>query len=164
MIRVMTGDILEAKLEALVNPCNCVGIMGKGLALQVKNRYPRMFQAYKKACDSWSMNIGQMNVFDYEWGTPRYIINFPTKFDWRDVSRYEYINRGLDALIHEIRRLRIESLALPAVGCGLGGLRWPCVYSLIELALAPLPSLVVHVYAPRSTTYAHRLQAVPKRA
>ena len=100
MIRFTQGDILDAEAEALVNTVNCVGIMGRGVALQFKKQFPENFKAYAAACKRGEVQPGQMFVFDSEQLTlPRYVINFPTKRDWRSKSRIEDIRSGLESLI-----------------------------------------------------------------
>src|SRR5438132_12919451 len=121
MIEYRTGDILTADAEALVNTVNCVGIMGRGIALQFKNAYPANFKAYAAACRRGELQPGHMFVF--ETGTftnPKYIINFPTKRHWRGKSRLEDIEAGLTALAQEIRNREIRSIAVPPLGSGLG--------------------------------------------
>src|ERR1700733_6216787 len=125
MINFTTGDVLAADVEALVNTVNCVGIMGRGIALQFKNAFPENFKAYEAACTSQEGQPGRMFVF--ETGTmtnPKYIINFPPKRHWRGKSRIEDLDSGLKALVAEIRRLSIRSIAIPPLGSGLGGLHW----------------------------------------
>lgn len=114
MIRLKTGNLLTEKTEALVNTVNCVGVMGKGIALQFKKNYPENFKAYKKICDAAQLHPGQMFVYDSgTLLTPRYIINFPTKRHWRSKSQLEDIQIGLDALIQEITKRDIKSVAIP---------------------------------------------------
>src|SRR5271163_799270 len=125
MIRFATGDILKADAEALVNTVNCVGIMGRGIALQFKNAFPANFKAYAAACKREEVQPGQM--FVYATGTmtnPKWIINFPTKRHWRGKSRIEDIEAGLQALVADLKRLKIKSVAVPPLGCGNGGLDW----------------------------------------
>jgi O-acetyl-ADP-ribose deacetylase (regulator of RNase III) len=148
-IRYTTGDILQADAEALVNTVNCVGVMGRGIALQFKNRFPLNFKAYKAACDRQDVQPGRMFVF--ETGTftnPRYIVNFPTKRHWKGKSRIEDVEAGLVALVEEIRTRGIRSIAIPPLGAGLGGLDWNEVRSRIVAALDGLPDLDVIIYEP----------------
>ena len=143
------GNILEAEAEALVNTVNCVGYMGKGIALQFKRAYPDNFKKYEKACKAGEVRPGRMLI--YETGTlhsPRYVVNFPTKRHWRGKSSIEDVRAGLEALVDEIKELGIKSIAVPPLGCGLGGLNWDEVRPLIEQALAPIPDLMVHLYSP----------------
>ncbi len=149
MIEKKTGDILKADAEALVNTVNCVGIMGRGIALQFRKAYPENYKQYKAACERGEVEPGKMFVHERkDMFGPRYIINFPTKRHWRAKSRMEDIEAGLDALVEEIRRLNINSIALPPLGCGLGGLDWDEVSAKIEKALKTLPGINVLLYEP----------------
>jgi O-acetyl-ADP-ribose deacetylase (regulator of RNase III) len=149
----MKGNILQAEAEALVNTVNCVGVMGRGIALQFKNAFPDNFKAYAAACRRGEVQPGRMFVFDREklFG-PRYIINFPTKRHWRGKSRIEDIEAGLAALVKEIRERNIRSVAIPPLGSGLGGLNWNEVRPLIERALAALEDVDVQVFEPNGTS------------
>ncbi|MFS8858566.1 macro domain-containing protein [Synechococcus sp. H55.7] len=143
------GDILKADAEALVNSVNCVGAMGRGIALQFKKAWPENFKAYAAACRRGEVRPGKLLVFETgKLTNPRYIINFPTKRHWRGKSRIEDIEAGLQSLVQEIRRLDLHSVALPPLGCGLGGLSWPDVRSRIERALATLTDVRILVYEP----------------
>ncbi len=125
MIEHMTGDILTADAEALVNTVNCVGIMGRGIALQFKHAFPENFAAYARACKEGAVEPGKMFVFPTgRLANPKYIINFPTKRHWRGKSRMQDIDSGLGALVDEIRARDIRSIAIPPLGSGLGGLDW----------------------------------------
>jgi len=149
MIRFTQGDILKADAEALVNTVNCVGVMGRGIALQFKNVFPENFKAYEAACRREEVQPGRMFVFDTGKLTgPRYIINFPTKRHWRGKSRIEDIQVGLEALVAEIRARNIGSIAIPPLGSGLGGLSWAEVRPLIERALATVPEVDAVVFEP----------------
>jgi len=149
VIRYARGDILEADAEALVNTVNCVGVMGRGLALQFKRAYPDNFRAYAAACARREIQPGRMFVFDTgEPTNPRYIVNFPTKVHWRTRSRVEYIEVGLAALVAEILARQIGSIAIPPLGSGLGGLDWADVRPLIERALTDVPQVDAVVYEP----------------
>ena len=150
MIRFTTGNIITADAEALVNTINCVGVMGRGIALQFKKAFPDNFRAYREACARGEVNPGRMFVFDT--GTlanPRCIINFPTKRHWHGNSRIEDINAGLKDLIKVIRERGIRSIAIPPLGCGLGGLAWDDVRPRIEKAFRSLDDLQVVVFKPR---------------
>ena len=148
MIRFTQGNIFDSGCDALVNPVNCVGIMGKGLALQFKRRFPANFTSYAAACRSHQLAPGLLHVFHTGPGTPRLIINFPTKRHWRDPSRLDDVARGLEALAGAIATHDIPSLAVPPLGCGLGGLSWPDVRQLIDHHLSPLPHADIVVYGP----------------
>ena len=153
MIRYTSGNILDAEVEAVVNTVNCVGIMGRGIALQFKHEYPENFKAYEKACKRGDVQPGRMFVFDIgELTLPRYIINFPTKRHWRGKSKIEDIQSGLVALANEIETRRIQSIAIPPLGSGLGGLEWGEVRPLIEQTLRRLDSVDVLVFEPIKET------------
>lgn len=166
MIRFTKGDILKADAEALVNTVNCVGVMGRGIALQFKNIFPENFKAYEVACHQGEVQPGRMFVFDTGKLTgPRYIINFPTKRHWRGKSRIEDIETGLEALIAEIRARKIRSIAIPPLGSGLGGLDWVEVRPLIEHALKAVPEVEALVFEPGGAPTdgrANRSSEVPK--
>lgn len=149
MIRYTSGDILRAGTEALVNTVNSVGVMGRGIALQFKVAFPANIKAYAAACRRGEVQPGLMFVYDTgELTPPRYIINFPTKRHWRGKSRIEDIRSGLVALAEKIRRREIQSVAVPPLGSGLGGLDWAQVRPLIEEALSALPDVEVVVFEP----------------
>lgn len=151
MIEFKTGDILGEDVEALVNTVNCVGIMGRGIALQFKRAYQENFSAYEAACRRTEVVPGRMFVFETgQLTNPRYIINFPTKRHWRGKSRIEDIESGLDALASEVRTRGIRSIAIPPLGAGLGGLDWADVRPRIERAMLGLPDVRVVVFEPRS--------------
>jgi O-acetyl-ADP-ribose deacetylase (regulator of RNase III) len=149
MIERTQGNILKADTEALVNTVNCNGFMGKGIALQFKKAYPRNYDAYHKACQVGEVKPGSMFVVElHSMLNPKYIVNFPTKRHWRADSRYEDIESGLEALISEVLRRGIKSIAVPALGCGLGGLDWNKVRLMIETAFATLPDVRVLLFEP----------------
>ena len=145
-----TGDIFAEswRVEALVNPVNCVGVAGRGLALRFKQLYPENFRAYAAACKRRELRPGRMFVFETGVDYPRYILNFPTKRHWRDPSRLEDIRVGLVALVEEVRGRGIRSIAVPALGCGLGGLEWEEVHPLLETALAQVEHVKAVVFRP----------------
>lgn len=150
MIRYTQGDLLHAPEQAITNAVNTVGVMGKGLALQFKQRFPENFRAYAAACQMGEVKVGQMFVTRREPPEgPRWIINFPTKQDWRHPSRLEWVESGL----HDLRRVLlaegIRSVALPKLGCGLGGLDWNKVRPLIDTILGDLEDVEVVVYDGR---------------
>ena len=149
MLELVEGNLLEAEADALVNTVNTEGVMGKGVALQFAKKYPEMLTAYKAACKAGEVQPGRMHIFERgEMFQPRFIINFPTKRHWRSPSRLEDIEAGLRALASDIERLRIQSIALPPLGCGNGGLDWSDVFPRIKAALALLQGVRVLVFAP----------------
>lgn len=149
MIKFTSGNLLKCEVEALVNTVNCVGVMGRGIALQFKNAFPENFKAYEAACKRKAVQPGYMFVFETRQLTlPRFIINFPTKRHWRDKSHIEDIEKGLIDLVRVIHEKDIRSIAVPALGCGLGGLNWSDVRPLIEQALKQLNDVCVFIFEP----------------
>ena len=149
MIEATQGDILKAEAEALVNTVNCVGVMGRGIALQFRKAFPENFKAYKTACDAGQVQPGKMFVYDLNRiCNPRFITNFPTKRHWKGKSRIEDIQSGLKALTEVVQEQGIRSIAIPPLGCGLGGLNWSDVYPLIVEAFAALPEVNVLLFEP----------------
>lgn len=149
MLQFKTGDILAEDADALVNTVNCVGVMGRGVALQFKRKFPENFKAYAALCARHEIVPGR--VFVFETGKlvpPRFIINFPTKQHWRGKSRIEYIRAGLDSLVQELQARDIRSVAIPPLGAGLGGLDWNDVRSRVQAALEPLADVQVVVFEP----------------
>lgn len=162
MIEFRTGDILAADAEALVNTVNCVGIMGRGIALQFKNNFPENFKAYESACARDEVQPGKMFVFETRTLTnPKFIINFPTKRHWRGKSRMEDIDSGLRALAEEIHARDIHSIAIPPLGSGLGGLNWRDVRPRIVETLRGFNDLKVIVFEPNSTSITTKSREVP---
>lgn len=170
MIVETRGNILASAADALVNPINTRGVMGAGLALQVKRAYPSCFAAYKAACARGEVRVGRMWVVPLPPSTSpssvhsasastanasspassspshssnpthtRYLVNFPTKGDWRAPSRMAYIDDGLADLARWIAESGVRSIAVPMLGCGKGGLAWGEVRPRIEAALGGLP-------------------------
>lgn len=149
MIEYKTGDLLAEQAEALVNTVNCVGVMGRGVALQFKNAFPENFKAYERECRQRKMEPGRMFVVELKrTADPRYIINFPTKRHWRGKSRMADIEAGLQALTKEILSRGIRSVALPPLGSGLGGLDWQEVRKRIQAVLENLTEVKITVFEP----------------
>lgn len=158
MIDYTSGDILQCEADALVNTVNCVGMMGRGIALQFKHAFPDNFKAYAAACRRGEVRPGHMFVFATgALSAPKYIINFPTKRHWRGKSRLEDIDSGLRALVEVIRNHQIQSIAVPPLGSGLGGLDWNDVKPRIESALAPLSDVRVLLFEPGGTPNADKM-------
>lgn len=150
MIELRLGNLFDADVDALVNTVNTVGVMGKGVALQFKRKYPDNFRAYEQACQAGQVEIGKMLTFDRgEQARPRFILNFPTKKHWRQPSKLEYIDAGLIDLVNEVRRLGITSIAVPALGCSNGGLAWSDVKPRITKAFEVLPDVRAVLFKPR---------------
>lgn len=150
MITYTTGDLFEAQTEAIVNTVNTVGVMGKGIALQFKNRFPENYQIYKKACDQSLLKIGDLLITENNSLFFKYIINFPTKKHWRNPSKYEYVEKGLDALIEEVKIRNIKSVALPPLGAGNGKLEWDKVKEMLNEKLKALPEVDFIIFEPQA--------------
>lgn len=153
MIERQQGDLLKADVQALVNTVNCVGVMGKGIALQFKQKFPENFKAYKRVCNRDELEPGRLFVHDRgelfeDVDGPQYIINFPTKTHWRSPSKLEYIESGMDALVEEVKSRQIQSVAIPPLGCGNGGLEWDDVGAIIESHAEKMPDVRVVLFPP----------------
>jgi O-acetyl-ADP-ribose deacetylase (regulator of RNase III) len=145
---------LAAQADALVNAVNTVGAMGKGIALQFRQTFPEMFAVYEAECRAGKIRVGKMHLFDrgaFVRGA-RWIINFPTKRHWREPSQLADVEAGLIDLVATIQQLGIESVAIPPLGCGLGGLEWDDVRPRIERAFPGLAEIKVLLYAPVATS------------
>lgn len=166
MITYKTGDILKENVEAIVNTVNCVGVMGRGIALQFKKMFPENFKSYAAVCKKKELQPGSMFVFEpKQLINPKYIINFPTKRHWRGKSRIEDIESGLSALVEEIRTRQIKSIAIPPLGAGLGGLPWIQVKKRILGAFSDLSIVDVVIFEPSEATTdqrSNKSSSVPK--
>lgn len=164
MIEITQGDILKAEAEALVNTVNCVGVMGRGIALQFRKAFPENFKAYKAACDRKELWMGKVFVYDLgRLSNPRCVINFPTKRDWRGKSRLEDVEAGLKSLAEEVCKWNIKSIAIPPLGCGLGGLNWHEVRPMIERIFGSLPDVHVLLFEPKGAPVAGKMTREKKR-
>lgn len=164
MLKMTTGNLLASNAEALVNTVNTQGVMGKGIALQFKKAYPDMFKIYVSACKRGEVKVGQMQVIPlHTTKPPFYIINFPTKKEWKKPSHMEYIEEGLAALVDIIQALGIRSVALPPLGCGNGRLNWSEVKVRIQEAFTVLPDVDVLLYAPSGSPKAEHMINRTKR-
>ena len=142
MLTYLKGDLLSSPAQVLVNTVNTVGVMGKGIALQFKKKYHEMFTAYQKVCEKQQLDTGKL----YLWKSPeKWVLMFPTKKHWRNPSRMEYIESGLQKFVDNYERLGIESIAFPKLGCGNGGLEWSAVKLIMEKYLRPLP-ISIYIY------------------
>lgn len=160
MLHFTRGNLLEAQVDAIVNTVNTEGVMGKGIALQIKEAYPEVDGAYRAACERGEVQIGRMHVAPTQaLQGPRLVINFPTKKHWRNPSKLEYVVEGLKDLRSVLQGLGIRSVALPPLGCGSGGLEWSQVKGAIVAALEDLEDIDLYVFEPSGTP-----AAAPKRA
>lgn len=149
MVTFVKGDILNSPAQVITNPINCVGVMGKGLALEFKKAHHEMFLDYQRRCLAGEVRIGRPYLWESD---STQVLLFPTKNHWREPSSFKIVELGLEYLAANYRDLGITSLALPALGCGNGGLRWEKVRQLIAKHLAPIPDLEVFVYQPNNDT------------
>lgn len=162
MITEGQGSLLASDADALVNTVNTVGVMGKGVALQFKKAFPNNFKEYEKACRNGEVVLGKMFVTYTGMFSPRIIINFPTKGHWKSNARLSDIKAGLSDLIEVVQRENIQRIAVPPLGCGLGGLRWEDVRPLIVSAFSTLPDVEVILYAPGMSKVHHSPVNTPK--
>ena len=144
MLEFRTGNILDSRMQTLVNAVNTVGVMGKGLALQFKEQYPEMYAEYRRKCENGELTVGTLHLFC---ASDHWILNLPTKRHYRSRSRLSDIEKGLARLRESYKELGIQSIAIPALGCGHGGLNWKDVRPLIEGYLSDLP-IPIEVYEP----------------
>jgi len=152
MIRMTNGNIFQANTQSIVNPVNCVGVMGKGLAAKFKEIYPDMFKAYKAKCDLNEIVPGKIFVWVIDtYDELLYIFNLPTKDNWRHPSKMSYIKSGIKTLIDTMEEHDIHSIAIPALGCGLGGLQWDDVSKEIIMQFQHrAPDKEVWLYGPQT--------------
>jgi O-acetyl-ADP-ribose deacetylase (regulator of RNase III)/uncharacterized protein YwgA len=146
--KALIGDMFANNAQTLVNTVNCVGVMGKGVALKFKQRFPEMFNDYARRCEQKAVKLGEPYVYEDKSGVK--ILNFPTKDHWRSPSRLHDIERGLDHLVQNFQAWNITSMAMPPLGCGNGGLEWSQVGPLIYRKLHGLP-VDIDLYAPYGT-------------
>lgn len=156
MIEYIEGDIFNSPAQVIVNTVNTVGVMGKGLALSFKKRYPQMFEAYRKACDKHQLTIGKLMIY---YAPDHWILMFPTKENWRNPSKIEYLEAGLKKFVNTYADKGITSIAFPKLGCGNGELAWADVKPVMERYLKPLP-ITIYIYVGMDTTQKpeHRAQ------
>jgi O-acetyl-ADP-ribose deacetylase (regulator of RNase III) len=149
MIEFVEGDLFESGCEALVNPVNCIGVMGKGLALQFKQRYPRYFTNYKWQCDKGLFYPGRVFLYTLMRNSnPLFVISVATKDHWRNPSKLEWVENGLKDLCEVLVLRNVKSVAVPALGAGLGGLPWMNVKPLMAAVFSKHPDILFKVYEP----------------
>lgn len=146
MISLEYGSIFDADVDAIVNPVNCVGAMGKGLALEFKKRYPAYFLNYQSACKANELAPGKLLIYPNE--KPLFIISFPTKIHWKNKSEYGFIVEGLFQLYKMCFNNPIKSIAIPALGCGLGGLEWKVIEEMITITFEST-DIDVKIFPPK---------------
>lgn len=144
-----TGNIFNSRAEAIVNPVNTIGVMGKGLALAFKKAFPKNYKLYHEACKNGLVKTGTMFVTEInEHNTVNWVVNFPTKEHWRHKSEMIWIETGLKDLRKLLLTNQIKSIAIPALGSGLGGLNWQDVKTLIAEELNELTEIDISIYEP----------------
>lgn len=153
---IRDGNLLEAEVDAVVNTVNTKGVMGKGIALQFKRAFPDNYKAYRAACEAGEVQLGRMFVTPERMVNPRLIINFPTKGHWKSRSRLKDVEAGLQDLRRVVVDYDVKSLAVPPLGCGLGGLAWGDVRPMIEAELDDLPIEVI-VFEPAGAPTPERM-------
>jgi O-acetyl-ADP-ribose deacetylase (regulator of RNase III) len=169
MIHYKTGNLLDSEAEALVNTVNTVGVMGKGIALQFKSRFPNNFKSYLNACKNKELEVGHLLVTEEQslLVGKKIIINFPTKTNWRLPSEYPYIEAGLTELVKVIKEKNIKSIAIPPLGSGNGGLNWSKVKQILEKHLSDV-DCDIHIYEPSAAIQEalkkERVKLTPARA
>lgn len=156
MIEYIEGNIFNSPAQVIVNTVNTVGVMGKGLALSFKKRYPKMFEAYKRACDKHQLTIGKLMLY---YAPDHWILMFPTKENWRNPSKLEYLEAGLHKFVNTYAEKGITSIAFPKLGCGNGELLWRDVKPVMEKYLKQLP-ITVYIYVGMDVAQfpEHRMQ------
>ena len=147
MLKFVSGNMFDSNADVLINTINCVGIMGKGIALAFKNKYPDMFATYRQLCRYDKISPG--SIWPYYTDDFKIIVNFPTKDHWINPSEYSYIENGLKKLrTYLLQCHRGSIVAIPALGCGNGGLDWNRVKQMIEEQLSDLDHLSIQVFVP----------------
>ena len=140
---IRNSDIFKSQCQTIVNTINCVGVMGKGLALEMKKQYPQMFDKYKGLCDKGLLDIGKLWLYKDE---EKWILNFPTKKDWRNPSEYSFIEYGMQKFIETYQSKSITSIAFPMLGCNNGGLDKDLVLEIMTKYLVKCDNLIVEIY------------------
>lgn len=141
-------NIFDSQCQTIVNTVNCVGVMGKGIALEMKNRYPDMFEKYKNLCENKLIDIGKLWIYTHivEKEIVKRILNFPTKIHWKNKSEYEYIEKGMQKFIETYQDKNITSIAFPMLGCNNGGLDSDMVLEIMLKYLSKCDNLIVEIY------------------
>lgn len=141
---IYNKNIFDSQCQTIVNPINCVGVMGKGLALEMKNLYPNMFDKYKEYCEKGFINIGKLWL--YKHSDEKWILNFPTKIHWKHNSEYDFIEEGMKKFVETYQDKGIKTIAFPLLGCGNGGLDKDIVLQIITKHLIKCDNIIVEIY------------------
>jgi len=150
MIKVLIGDMFQSNADFLVNTVNCEGVMGKGVALEFKKKFPEMFKEYLTMCKSGEITPGKLTVHGGMFDSKK-VINFPTKKHWRSPTLVRDIESGLDFFLENYKKWGIEKVAFPPLGCGNGGLTWEVVGPLMYQKLKDIEDIDIEIYAPFGT-------------
>ena len=142
---IKNRNIFDSQCQTIVNTVNCVGVMGKGLALEMKKRYPNMFDKYKDYCNKGLIDIGKLWL--YKHSDDKWILNFPTKKHWKNNSEYEYIEEGMKKFVETYQEKGITTIAFPMLGCNNGGLEKDVVIQIMTKYLIKCNNLIVEIYA-----------------
>ena len=135
MLKYVKGDFFDYEADIRINTVNCVGVMGAGVALLFKNKYPEMFKDYSNACLKGEVKVGEPHVWvEDDMFSKLTIINLPTKIHWRNPSKYEYIEKGLEWLKNYLLDKENSTITVPALGCGHGGLDWAIIKDMIDIS------------------------------
>ncbi len=160
MLQFIHSSILDSQAQTVVNTVNTVGVMGKGLAQAFREKYPAMFQAYKRLCDNNQFSVGQLWLWR---GANQWVLNFPTKKHWRNPSKLEYIESGLKKFVANYESRGIREISFPRLGCGNGGLNWEDVRPLMEKYLGDLPiPIYIHDFEADIGSPEHKLAFMGK--
>lgn len=143
-VKVVQGDLFDSSAQTLVNTVNCVGAMGKGIALEFKKRYPAMYKRYKELCEQGYIKVGSLWLYKADDG--KWILIFPTKIDWRNPSELDYVIQGLDKFIATYKERGITSIAFPMLGCNNGGLDKSLVLMIMREYLNTCDGLDAEIY------------------
>jgi len=144
--KIITGNIFTTNCDVIVNTVNCVGVMGAGIALECRLRYPEMHDKYKELCKRHLISIGKLWLYKSD---KKWILNFPTKGDWKLPSRVEFIHQGLSKFVEEYEQKEIKSIAFPMLGADRGGLQVETTLALLHQYLDPLPiDIELYKYDP----------------
>lgn len=141
---ISNRNIFDTQCQTIVNTVNCVGVMGKGIALEMKNRYPDMFEKYKTFCDNKLIDIGKLWLYKNQ--DDKWILNFPTKTHWQYQSEYDYIEKGMQKFIETYKDKNIKSIAFPMLGCSNGGLNEEKVLEIMMKYFSKCDELIIEIY------------------
>ena len=143
-ISLIQGNIFSSCASVLVNPTNCIGPMGAGLAKQFKEKFPGLAESYWNYCRKGMIKPGILHL--YTINSDLRVLNFPTKNHWKDPSKMEYVELGLNKFIDSYNNKGINSIAFPLLGAGLGGLDKEFIQNYMIEKLNPLEGIDIEIY------------------